>query len=381
MMTRNQKWVRSGLATAAAGGALGLMASPWSIAPAQAQMMGMDAIRAALPADRAPEVPTPDMQDVLNRFKELKPKPLNLLKPSQARMGPTASEAAKQELKRRNKHFPEDVGLVADMDLPTQPRPIHVRVYKPKNAGSGPMPVLMYFHGGGFVIASIATYDASCRAMANATGAMVVAVAYRMAPEHKLPAAHEDCYAATQYVMNNVGSMGGNPSKVAVLGESAGGNLATDMCLMARMRGGKMPIHQALIYPYVDMSARGLNAASMRENTNASSPKIKFLTREGVAWFNKWALPSRAFGRNPLASPLYANVRGLPPATIVLAEIDPLRTQGALYAQKLMRAGMPTKVAYYTGVTHEFFGMGALVPKAKQANQFVAGELKRAFSR
>lgn len=352
----------------------------WSTAPAQAQMMGEAAIRAALPARRA-EVPTPDMQDVLNRFKELGPKPLNLLKPSQARQGPSAAAAAKQELKRRGKPFPEPVGSVADMDLPTSPRPIHVRVYKPKNANGKPLPVLMYFHGGGFVIASIATYDASCRAMANATGAMVVAVAYRMAPEFKLPTAHEDCYAATQYVMNRAASMGGNSAKVAVLGESAGGNLATDMCIMARDRGGKMPIHQALIYPYVDLSARGLNTASMRQNTNASSPKTKFLTREGVAWFNKWALPSPAFGRNPLASPLYANLRGLPPATIVLAEIDPLRTQGALYAQKLMRAGVATKVAYYTGVTHEFFGMGAIVSKAKQANTFVANELKTAFSR
>lgn len=381
MMTRNEKWARSGLVTVAVGGAFGLAAGLWSAAPVRAQMMGQEAISAALPSDRAPEVPTPDMQDVLNRFKELHPKPLNLLTPRQARQGPTASEAAKQELKRRNKPFPEDVGNVADMDLPTSPRPIHVRVYKPKNAGSGQLPVIMYFHGGGFVIASIATYDASCRAMANATGAMVVAVAYRMAPEHKLPAAQEDSYAATQYVMNHAAAMGGNPSKVAVLGESAGGNLATDTCIMARDRGGKMPIHQALVYPYVDLSPRGLNAPSMRENTNASYPKTKFLTREGVAWFNKYALPSRAFGRNPLASPLYANVRGLPPATVVLAEIDPLRTQGAQYAQKLMQAGVPTKVAFYTGVTHEFFGMGAIVPKAKQANTFVANELKRAFNR
>ena len=350
-------------------------------APARAQMMGKKAITMALPADRAREVPTPDMQNVLNRFKELKPKPLPKLTPRGARWNPSAADAAKKELMRRGIPFPEQVGTVTDRDLPTSRGPIHIRVYTPKNAAGSNLPVVMYFHGGGFVIASIATYDASCRAMANATGAMVVAVAYRKAPEHKLPAAHEDSYAATQYVMNNAASMGGDPSRVAVLGESAGGNLATNMCIMARDRKGKMPIHQALIYPYVDMSARGLNAASMLEVRNASYPKVKFLTREGVAWFNKWALPSKAFGRNPVVSPLYANLRSLPPATVVLAEIDPLRTQGAQYTRKLMNAGVPTKVAYYTGVAHEFFGMGALIPKAKNANAFVANELKAAFNR
>jgi len=358
------------------GGMLGGVLSP---APAWAQMMGEAAIRTAVPGDRTAEVPTPDMKDVLNRLAELHPKPLPKLTPRQARQQPSAADAAMAELKRRHKPFPEipePVGSVQDMDLPTKMGPVHVRVFKPKGMGKEPMPVIMYFHGGGFVIASVATYDSSCRAMTNATGAIVVAVAYRYAPEHRLPAAHEDCYAATQYVMNNAASMGGNPAKVAVLGESAGGNLATDMCIMARDRGGKMPIHQALVYPYVDLSAQGLNAPSMIENRNAAP-----LNRAAVAWFNKWALPSRAFGRNPLASPLYANVHGLPPATIVLAEIDPLRSQGAQYARKLMNAGVPTKVALYTGVTHEFFGMGAIVPKAKQANDFVAGELKRAFNR
>lgn len=359
----------------------GVLASALSASPSQAQMMGKQAIGAALPADRAPEVPGPDMKAVLARFAELKPRPLHLLTPAQARQQPSAASAAKEELKRRNKPFPEQVGSVVDRVFPTALRPVRVRIYTPRNAGNGNLPVIMYFHGGGFVIASISTYDASCRAMANATGAMVVAVAYRQAPENRLPAAHEDAYAATQYVMNNAASMFGDPAKVAVLGESAGGNLATSVCIMARKRGGKMPIHQALIYPYVDMSQGGLNAPSMRENRASAQPKSKFLTREGVAWFNRWALPSRAFGRNPVASPLFANVRGLPPATVVLAEIDPLRTQGAQYSQKLMAAGVPTKVAYYTGVTHEFFGMGALVPKAKQANTFVANELKRAFNR
>ena len=359
-----------------AGGMMGILA-----APSNAQLQGAAAIRAALPADRAAEKPTRDMKTILDEFAALKPKPLHKLSPRQARQQPSAATATKEELKDRGKPFPEDVAGVQDMVLPTEPRPIRVRVYKPKTAGGARLPVIMYFHGGGFVIAGVATYDASCRAMANATRAIVVAVAYRQAPEHKLPAAHEDSYAATQYVMNNAASMGGDARRVAVLGESAGGNLATNVCIMARARSGKMPVHQALIYPYVDLSARGLNAASMIENRASQQPKSKFLTREGVAWFNKWALPSRGFGRNPLASPLYAKVNGLPAATVVLAEIDPLRTQGAQYAQKLMNAGVPTKVVYYKGVAHEFFGMGAIVPEAKSANTFVANELKNAFNR
>jgi acetyl esterase/lipase len=345
--------------------------------PATAQMTGNAAITAALRADRASERPTSQMKAVLNQLTALKPKPLEKLTPRQARQQPSPASAAKELLKKRNIPFPEDVGSVQDRVLPTALRPIRVRIYRPKNAPCGRLPVLMYFHGGGFVIASISTYDASCRALANATGAMVVAVRYRQAPEHRLPAAHEDSYAATQYVMNNAASMGGDPRRVAVCGESAGGNLATSVCLLARERKGLMPIHQALVYPYVDMTSAGLQAPSMRENA-----KAKPLSRAGVAWFNRWALPSPAAARNPFISPLVsANVRGLPPATVVLAEIDPLRSQGAAYAQKLQRAGVPVRVNYYTGVTHEFFGMAALVPEAKQAVNFVANNLKAAFTR
>ena len=345
-------------------------------APASAQLTGDKAISAALAADAAPEIPNPNMKQVLGALDSLKPKPLPKLSPRQARQQPSAAAAAKEVMKARNIRFPEDVGSVTDMVLPAGLRPVRVRVYKPKNAPSGPMPVVMYFHGGGFVIASVSTYDASCRAIANAAKAMVVAVAYRKAPENRLPAAHEDCYAATQYVMKNAASMGGNPAKVAVMGESAGGNLATAVCLMARDRKGMMPVHQALVYPYVDLSRTGLNAPSMRENAKAAP-----LSRAAVAWFNKWALPSRAFGRNPLASPIYSNSRGLPPASVVLAEIDPLRSQGAAYARKLKNAGIPVKVQYYQGVTHEFFGMGAVVPEAKRAVGFIAGELRNAFDK
>lgn len=320
--------------------------------------------------------PDPQMAAVLNSLKSLKPKPIERLSPKVARMQPTPTAAVMNLLKKQGKSTaPEKVGSVRDVKVPGPAGDITVRVYKPLNLPSGPLPVVIYFHGGGFVIASVSTYDASCRALANKTGAMVCAVAYRMAPGNRLPAAHEDSYAATQYIMNNGGKWGGDTSKVAVVGESAGGNLATDMCLMAKMRGGKMPIHQVLVYPVV----QGKTTPSYRAYATA-----KPLNAPMMRWFFRYALPNKAFGKTALASPLTAPnslFKGLPPATIIAAEIDPLQSEGMMYAKKLRQNGIPTKYRIYTGVTHEFFGMTAVVDKAKQAVNFASVELKTAFAK
>ncbi len=332
-------------------------------------------------APRLKGKPDVQMAAVLNSLISLKPKPLAKLTPSVARMQPTATAAVMNLLKKQGRSTaPEKVGSVMDVKVPgpAGAPDVLVRVYKPLNAPSGPLPVIMYFHGGGFVIASVSTYDSSCRAMANLTGAMVVAVAYRYAPENRLPAAHEDSYAATQYMMNNAEKFGGDSKRVAVMGESAGGNLATDMCLMAKMRGGKMPVHQMLIYPFVNNKI----LASHRAYYNAIP-----LGTPGVLWFLKYAPPTdkaKMIAIAPLALPLYAPdslFKGLPPATIVAAEIDPLQTEGQRYARKLMKNGISVKYRLYSGVTHEFFGMGAVVDKAKSANQFAASELKAAFAK
>jgi len=326
--------------------------------------------------------PDPQMKAVLDSLKELHPKPIEKLSPQQARLQPGPADAVKHLLKKQGRSTaPEPVGSVMDTFVPGPAGPVRVRVYKPRNATSNSLPVVVYFHGGGFVIGSIAAYDASCRAITNAAGAMVCAVAYRKAPEHRLPAAHEDSYAATQYIMKNAAKWGGDPRRVAVFGESAGGNLATDMCIMAKMRGGRMPIHQVLIYPMAQYG--DFNTPSYIEQRNA-----KPLNRAMMKWFYEHNLPAAWKGRpgmyHPLVSPLRASLtmlRGLPPATIVSAELDPLRSEGALYADRLRQAGVPTKRVLYAGVTHEFFGMGAVVNKAKSAVNFVAGELKTAFNR
>lgn len=326
--------------------------------------------------------PDPQMKAVLNSLKMLHPKPIEKLTPAQARLQPTPAAAVRNLLKMQGRSTaPEKVASVKDYKVPGPAGQITVRVYKPLNAPSGPLPVVVYFHGGGFVIASVSTYDSSCRALANASGAMVASVDYRMAPEHKLPAAHEDSYAATQYIMRNAAAWGGDPNRVAVAGESAGGNLATDMCLMAKMRGGRMPVHQLLVYPVTQYG--NFNTQSYRENA-----KAKPLNRPMMKWFFRYALPAKLKGRagmtNPLASPLRAStamLRGLPPATFVLAEIDPLRSEGAMYSYRLKEAGVPTRLMLYPGTTHEFFGMGAVVDKAKSAVNFAASGLKSSFAR
>lgn len=357
--------------TVTIGGALLLASS----IPAQSQsMMNWPTMKFGPTTTRV----EPNMKSVLDTLKSLGGKPIEKLSPQQARKQPGPPQAVKALLQKRGMSTaPEAVGSVMDKMVPGPAGQIPVRVYKPRNMmGGKALPVLVYFHGGGFVIASVAAYDSSARALANATGCMVVSVGYRYAPEHRLPAAHEDSYAATQYVMKNAAAWGGDPKRVAVGGESAGGNLATNMCIMARDRGGKMPVHQMLVYPYVDLSLPGANAPSARKYAKAMP-----LNRAMLLWFSRYALPSPRFGRNPMASPLFANVRGLPGATVVQAEIDPLQSQGTAYINKLRRAGVPVRSKFYSGVTHEFFGMGAVVPKAKDAVNFAAQGLKQAFAR
>lgn len=331
-------------------------------------------VPAALQA--APPAPDPQMKAVLTSLAELKPKPIEKLSPAEARKQPGPPDAVKRTLQKQGKPItPEPVASVKDMQIPGPGGNIPVRVYMPAGAdASTPLPVLVYFHGGGWVIASIAAYDSSARALANAAGALVVSVGYRYAPENRFPAQHEDSYTATQYVMKNAASMGGDPKKVAVAGESAGGNLATAVCLMARDRKGMMPVHQLLVYPIADTRT---NTPSYRINANA-----KPLNKPMMQWFLKHTIaePDDANSKY-LAVLRNPNVAGLPPATIIGAEIDPLASEGKAYADKLKAAGVPVRYRMYTGVTHEFFGMGAVVDKAKDAVAFAAEGLKADFDK
>jgi acetyl esterase len=311
------------------------------------------------------------MQKVLDALKSLNGKPIETLSPEQARLQPTPTDAVKKLLVEMKKSTAPEPGVtVKDLSMPVAAGgtiPLHV--YIPDGAGAGPLPVMMYYHGGGFVIADTKVYDASPRALAKMAKAIIVAVDYRRAPEHKFPAAPDDAFAAYNYTLAHAKEWGGDPTRVAVGGESAGGNLATVVSLMARDKKVQMPVHQLLVYPVVD---NDMNRPSYQQNANA-----KPLNKPMMAWFFKHY---GADAKSPYALPLKnASLKGLPPATVIAAEIDPLRDEGKAYADKLQQAGVKVDYKLYDGVTHEFFGMGAVVPKAKDAEQYAADALKKAF--
>ncbi len=330
--------------------------------PAKEVRQAMDATKSR--ADK-------DMAAVLTELQDLNPKPIASLSAEEARAQPTPADAVTAVLRQRNRSTaPMSIGKTQNRTIPGPGGDIPIRIYTPP--GNDPFPVIVYFHGGGWVIGTIDTYDSSARALAKAADALVVSVEYRKAPEHKFPAAHEDAYAAYQWVLRNADSFGGDPSMVAVAGESAGGNLAAAVCLMARARGELMPVHQTLIYP---IAGHDFNTPSYRENAQA-----KPLDQPTMAWFFEKYLREAADGKNPWIDLVNArNVSGLPPATIITAEIDPLRSEGRRYAERLLQDGVPVTYRNFKGVTHEFFGMGAVVGDAKKAVRLVANTMKGSF--
>ena len=318
--------------------------------------------------------PTPpkadaDMQKVLDALAALGGKPIPTLTPAEARMQPTPADAAKAVLTRRlgKPPAPEAVAKVEDR---TYGDGIPVRIYTPK--GKGPFPIIVYYHGGGWVIANLDVYDASPRALANATGAIVVAASYRQAPEHKFPAAHDDAFTAYRWALDNAASFRGDPTRVALVGESAGGNLAVNTAIRARDEKLTMPRHMVLVYPVA--------GADMTTPSYVANAAAKPLDKATMEWFVKHVFTSKDQAKDPrLDLVSRTDLAGLPPATVITAEIDPLRSEGQMLAKKLTGAGVKVDAADYTGVAHEFFGMGAVVAKAKQAQQRAGKNLKAAL--
>jgi len=314
--------------------------------------------------------PDAQMQAVLDQLMALGAKPVETLTPEQARSQPSPADAVMALLQRTGRGTaPEPVGSVQNRTIPGPGGMIPVRIYTP--AGSGPFPVVVYYHGGGWVIATIDTYDASARALANAARAVLVSVEYRKGPENRFPAAHDDAFAAYQWVLANAASIGGDPRRVATAGESAGGGLAVEVAMMARDRGVALPLHVLSVYPIADGDTE---SPSYVENAMARP-----LSRAGMQWFFRYYPRTPADLRDPRISLVRANLRGLPPTTIVNAQIDPLRSDGEQLATALRAAGVQVEQRTWTGVTHEFFGMGAVVDKAKEAVQYGAAGLRRGF--
>lgn len=315
-----------------------------------------------------------DMQAVLDELASLNGKPIETLSPEEARKQPTPADAVMELLKRRGKPTaPESLvpGITStDREIPGPAGPLPVRVYTP--SGAGPFPVVVYFHGGGWVIADKNVYDGGARGLAKQANAVVVSVEYRRAPEAKFPAAWDDCFAAYKWVASNAASLKGDPARLALAGESAGGNLAVATAIAARDAGVPKPLAVIAVYPVAQ-------TGNLSTSSYMDSAKAKPLNKSMIGWFVEKLFAKPDEKADPRVDIVHAKLDGLPPTTIINAQIDPLREDGALLAVALGKAGVKVDRKLYVGTTHEFFGMAAAVKAAEQAQKYAGAQLRKAF--
>jgi acetyl esterase len=267
----------------------------------------------------------------------------------------------------------EPIGAVRDAVVAGPAGPVPVRIYRPVDAGASPLPVAVFTHGGGWVVCDLDSHDGVCRAIANASGAVVVAVDYRLAPEHRFPAGLEDAYAVLRWAAANAGELGGDPQRLAVVGDSAGGNLAAALALLARDRGGPAIGAQVLVYPVTD---HDFTTASHRD---PGDPKV--LQSEEVQYFWQEYLADPADAADPRASPLRApSLAGLPPALVITAAFDPLRDEGETYAARLADAGVPVELVRYDSMMHSFVTFLDALPDARDAVGRIGAHLRSALA-
>tara|TARA_Y100000588_G_scaffold300182_1_gene321645 strand:- start:1848 stop:2639 length:792 start_codon:yes stop_codon:yes gene_type:complete len=256
---------------------------------------------------------------------------------------------------------------VEDRNIPGPKGDIAVRIYRPTEEKDHSL--LVWYHGGGWVIGDLDGADITCRELAARSSSVVMSVDYRLAPENRYPAAQEDCYAATVWAAENASTLGADANRLAVGGDSAGGNLAAVVSLRARDEEGPAIGFQLLVYPVTDHS---FETDSYRDNAEGY-----LLTRDGMAWFWNHYLGPNGDGSHPYASPLRAgDLSGLPPAHVITAEYDPLRDEGEAYAKRLQEAGVATTHTRYAGQIHAFYGMHGVLDDATRAVQESAEKLK-----
>ena len=316
-----------------------------------------------------------DMKAVLDEFNLLNPQAIETLTPEVARQQPTPADGAMRVLRQRGLDDKATLGIATrDIQIPGPAGPLTARLYGPETDKDQPkpLPVVVYFHGGGWVIADINVYDAGARAISKFADCIVVSVNYRLAPENPFPAAHDDCFAAYRWVTENAAGLGGDPDRIAVAGESAGATMACATAIAARDAGVKTPLWMSLVYP---VAGNDLNTRSYQEYGFARP-----LNKAMIDWFVGYAMEGDASKTaDPRINLVGADLHGLPGATIINAQIDVLETDGERLEAALKEAGVKVHRHLYKGVTHEFFGMGLVVKDAAAAEQAVAHDLKKAF--
>jgi acetyl esterase len=304
----------------------------------------------------------PQAQKFLQQIAQLNLPPLVTAEPTQAR-----------ELLAQLKAKPLKPELIANIQnrTITSQVDIPIRIYTPRLDTQ--LPIVVYLHGGGWVLGDLDGVDPICRSIANQADCIVVSVDYRLAPEHKFPAAVEDAYAVTNWVTNNAGDINGDKTRIAIAGDSAGGNIAAAVALMARDKGELSLIYQVLIYP---VTQYGFDTESYQKYGQGDFG----LSKEEMIWFWHHYLVNVADGQHPYASPLLANnLNNLPPAYILTAEYDVLRDEAEAYAAKLESAGVPVKLQRYDGMIHSFVGLSLVIDQGKSAIADIATQLRIIF--
>ena len=315
-----------------------------------------------------------DMQSVLDALAAMNGKPIETLTPNEARQQPTPTDAVLTVVHLKGKST-EPTKLVpgvksADRTIPGPASVLPVRVYTPD--GKGPFPVIVYYHGGGWVIANKEVYDGGARGLSKTSKAIVVSVDYRLSPEAKFPAAWDDALATYQWALANAASINGDPRKMGLAGESAGGNLAVATAVAIRDAGIQPPLQIVSVYPVAQ-------TGDMMTASYVDSATARPLDKAMIGWFVDKLLAQPSDKTDPRLDLVHADLKGLPPVTIINAQIDPLREDGAMLEAALKNAGVKVDRKVYDGVTHEFFGMAAVVSDAKDAQALAGKRMTAAF--
>ena len=321
----------------------------------------------------------PAMQEVLDALAAMHPKPIESLGVAEARKQPTPADAVNAVLQKEGKN-PDPGSLVPsvtskDSEIPGPAGSLPVRIYTPTSASNGKgFPVIVYFHGGGWVIADKAVYDGGARGLAKQADAIVVSVDYRRAPEARFPASWDDALAAYKWVAENAATFNGDPNRLALAGESAGGNLAVATAIAVR---DDATVQQAAgiiaVYPVAQ-------TGNMHTESYIDSATAKPLNKAMIGWFVDKLITSPADKKDPRIDLIHDELKGLPPVTIINAQIDPLRSDGEMLESALKKAGVKVDRKVYKGVTHEFFGTAAVVEDAQEAQKYAGQKLREWFA-